>query len=91
MTGREVYVTYIEHTCHLCADCAQVVANGECETPGAEFRYAEGHAALVAENHGNHVQIIVGDHTDDFGTMPCGVCGTLEAGDRWAGEILSYF
>lgn len=85
--GKPNYTTY---NCKLCWDCAQITANGYCESPGAGEKYAEGIRTLRDENAPNPVKVIVGEHVSDVSSHICGVCLTTTAGPRWKGEIL-YF
>lgn len=85
--GKPNYTTY---NCKLCWDCAQITANGYCESAGAHENYYAGTMLLSAENDGNPVQVIVGEYDSDFSASSCGVCQTVLTGARWEGEIL-YF
>lgn len=71
----------------MCTDCAHTIANG------IDHHDDDARAHMLAMFE--HTRdwsgtIVVGEHTDDFSARECDTCGTVLAGDRYDGVLLSH-
>lgn len=69
----------------MCADCAQIHANGIDVNSDAD----RAHVLLMFDTTSTWTgTIVVGEHTSDFSATRCDTCDTTLAGHRYSGALL---
>lgn len=68
----------------MCADCAQIYANGIDEHSDEQKSHAH---TMLMHTEDWRGQIAVGEHTDEFSARRCDTCGTDTCGDRYSGVL----